>query len=145
MWRCVFLGKHSGDSSHRALNNFSFSEYLSSDFHRNKFLNFFMENNMAKFREFIMTKIWGQKFWKTKIGLKFNEKYLLKFCPYMFFFFFIFEKNDVVFSLYRHIIAVRIDIFTDFFFSEATIKTGFFFFFNFWTLCMTIRRCRDHV
>jgi hypothetical protein len=49
--------KNSEDSSHQALTNFSFSEFLSSDFRHNKFLKLLLENNMAKFREFIVTKI----------------------------------------------------------------------------------------
>jgi hypothetical protein len=51
------MEKKSEDSSHQALTYFSFSEFLSSDFRHNKFLKFRMENNMAEFREFIVTKI----------------------------------------------------------------------------------------
>jgi hypothetical protein len=47
----------SRDSSHQALTNFSFSEFIFSDFRHNKFQKFLMENNMAKFHEFIVTKI----------------------------------------------------------------------------------------
>jgi hypothetical protein len=53
--------KNSGDSSYQVLTNFSFSEFLTSDFRQNKFLKFLMAN-MAKFREVIVTKIRDQKF-----------------------------------------------------------------------------------
>jgi hypothetical protein len=49
--------KNSGDYSHQALTNFSFSEIIFLDFRPNKFLKFLMENYMAKFREFIVMKI----------------------------------------------------------------------------------------
>jgi hypothetical protein len=41
--------KSSRYSSQQALTYFSFSEFLSSDFRHNKFLQFLMENNMVKF------------------------------------------------------------------------------------------------
>jgi hypothetical protein len=47
---------NSEDSSHQALTYFSFSEFLSSDFRHNKFLQFLMENNMATFRHHTTTQ-----------------------------------------------------------------------------------------
>ena len=41
--------KNTGDSSHQALTNFSFSEFFISDFRQNKFSNFLMGNNIVKF------------------------------------------------------------------------------------------------
>jgi hypothetical protein len=59
--RRIYNEKNSGDSSHQVLTNFSFSELLTSDFRQNKFLKFLIENNVVKFREFIVTKMYEVK------------------------------------------------------------------------------------
>jgi hypothetical protein len=48
--------KNTRDSSHQALTNFGFSEFIFSDFCHNDFLKFLMKNNVAKFRKFIATR-----------------------------------------------------------------------------------------
>jgi hypothetical protein len=51
--------KNPGDSFHQALTSFSFLGFIFSDFSHNKFLKLLMdmENNIVKFREFIMSNI----------------------------------------------------------------------------------------